>query len=336
VLELDGDDGGGQLVRSALACAALTGEPFRLTDARGGRSKPGLRPKHAAAVWAVAQICDADVKGGETRSETLVFEPGDLTGGEVRVEVGTAGSVPLVFDAVLPVAYALPEPLLLTVVGGTDTRWAPTMAHHATVKPRVLSRFGLRYRDTVDRLGFYPTGGGEATLHLPPATPTPARLTERGAIGCGRVYAYATDDLEQAVVAGRLADAVLEEHPSFERRVVYRPADSAGAACCLRVTFEGGTVGFDALGEPGKSAEAVARDALTSFAAFRETDAVVDHHTADQVLLPLAVAGGAVAVPEVTGHVASNAALIRSFGGDLRLGESGTTQILQSSGGLGR
>ena len=335
MLELDGSEGGGQLLRTALALATVTGTAFRMRNVRGSRPTPGLKPQHAAAIWAVKRVCDAEVEGAERGSETVTFVPGPVAGGEVRVEVGTAGSVPLVFDAVLPVAYALDDPLSVTVVGGTDVRWAPTMAHHAEVKRRVAARFGLRYRDTVERLGFYPAGGGEATVHLDPSTPTPATLTDPGAFVGGTVYAYATPDLEQASVAERLADAVTEAVSGVDRRAVYRPADSTGAACCLRATFEGTTAGFDALGEPGRSAEAVAADVVAAFEAFREEGAAVDAHTADQTMVPLAVAGGAVSVPRVTDHVASNAEVVRAFGGDLHVEEGeGGPPVLRSAGGL--
>ena len=335
VLELDGSDGGGQLLRTALALSALTREGFRMRNVRGSRPTPGLKAQHAAALWAVREVCDAAVEGGARGSETVTFDPGPVRGGEVRVEVGTAGSVTLVFDAALPLAYALETPLSLRVVGGTDVKWAPTIAHHAEVKRGVVERFGLDYTDHVERRGFYPAGGGEATVELEPSTPTEATLTERGPLREGTVFAWASDDLEQASVAERMADHVLDAHPSFERRVAYGPADSTGAGCCLRAEFTDSVAGFDALGEPGRSAEAVAGDVLSAFEGFRETGAAVDRHTADQVMVPLAVAGGAVSIPAVTDHVASNAAVVRSFGGDLRVEQRDGTAVLESDGGLG-
>jgi RNA 3'-terminal phosphate cyclase (ATP) len=148
------------------------------------------------------------------------------------------------------------------------------------------------------------------------------------------VFAWASDDLEQASVAERMADHVLDAHPSFERRVGYGPADSTGAVCCLRAEFADSVAGVDALGEPGRSAEAVAGDVLSAFERLCETDAAVDRHTADQVMVPLAVAGGAVSIPAVTDHVASNAEVVRAFGGDLRVARRDGTAVLESDGGL--
>jgi RNA 3'-terminal phosphate cyclase (ATP) len=334
VLELNGGGGGGQLLRTALALSALTGKPFRMTNVRGSRPNPGLKAQHTAALWAVHEVCNADVEGGEHGSETVTFEPGHVTGGELRVEVGTAGSVPLVFDAVLPLGYTLSDPLSLTVGGGTDVRWAPTMTHHAAVKRPLAARFGLRYRDRIERVGFYPAGGGEATLELEPSKPSSATVTERGALVGGTLHATASDDLEQAEVAERMADTVTDVPLDFDREVAYKPADSTGAVCSLVAEFEGSVAGFDALGDPNRSAETVAGDVLAAFAAFREGAAAADEHTADQSMVPLAVAGGAVSIPAVTDHVASNAAVIRAFGGDLRIDESGAVPVLRSEGGF--
>jgi len=124
VIEIDGARGG-QVVRTAAGLAAVTGRWVRVEDVRGDRPTPGLKPQHVAAVEAVAAACDADLGGAEVGSEALVVRPGPVRGGEFAVDVGTAGSLPLVFDAVLPLAVALSEPLELTATGGTDVAWSP-------------------------------------------------------------------------------------------------------------------------------------------------------------------------------------------------------------------
>jgi RNA 3'-terminal phosphate cyclase (ATP) len=334
VLKLSGADGGGQIIRTAVALSALTGKAFSMSHIRGSRPEPGLKAQHVAAVQAVAQICDAKVTGLTTGSEIIRFEPGSVGGGDLQAEVGTAGSIALVFDAVLPVAYVLDTPLTLTVTGGTDVRWAPTMTHHATVKRRIVSCFGLRYQSETTRVGFYPAGGGKATVKLPSGTPSAAVLTDRGPLESGIIYATATPDLEQASVAERMVAPVIEAYPDVDCRVRYRAADSAGAVCCLAATFKNSIAGFDTVGRPGRSAEAVGTDVLQAFEAFCQTDAAIDEYTADQVMIPLAVAGGTVTIDRVTSHITSNAGVIRRFGGDLRI-ETDTKAIrMQSAGGL--
>lgn len=342
MLELDGSEGGGQLVRTALACSALTGEPFRMTEVRGGRPNPGLRAQHLAAVEAVASLCDADVAGVEEGSEELRFDPGPVAGGEYEVRVGTAGSVPLVLDAVLPVGYSLSEPLELRATGGTDVKWAPTVDHHRTVKLPLVRRAGLDAETTVERRGFYPAGGGAATLVLSPAEPREVDLTGRGTLRSVRVASVASRSLEEPEVAERQAEAAREtleaRDPtvSVEASVGYAESDSPGSAVLVRAEYRDSLAGFDALGERGRPAEEVGGAAAEGFARFDEGEAAVDEHTADQLVLLLAVAGGEVAVPRVTDHVATNAEVVRAFGADVRVldGEGDPPRIV-SDGGLG-
>lgn len=229
-VEIDGADGGGQVVRTALAAAAVTGEPVRVESVRGDRPNPGLRPQHLAAVRALAAVADADVEGATEGSETLVFEPGTVRGGAVDVDVGTAGSVTLVCDALLPVAAALPEPLSVTVTGGTDVKWSPPVDYLDRVKLPLLAGAGLDAGVDVARRGFYPVGGGEVALTLAPWTPAPVPrgAAERGPVRSLSVRAVATDGLADAAVAERLAGAVaagLGDDDAVARLVREAPPD---------------------------------------------------------------------------------------------------------------
>jgi len=338
MLELDGSEGGGQLVRTALACSALTGEPFRMTGVRGARPNPGLRPQHLAAVEAVAAACDADVAGAEAESEELRFDPGPVAGGEYEVAVGTAGSVPLVFDAVLPVAYALSGPLELRATGGTDVKWAPTADHQREVKLPLVRRAGIEAGTTVERRGFYPAGGGAASLSVAPSDPRGLELTDRGPLRSVAVASIAAESLAEPEVAERQAAAVRERLDTavpIEPTVAYAESDSPGSAVLVRAEYERSLAGFDALGERGVPAETVGETAVEAFERFEAGEAAVDAHTADQLVLPLAVSGGTVAVPEVTDHVATNVDLVRSFGADVRVLEREGPPRVVSDGGLG-
>jgi len=342
MLGLDGSEGGGQLVRTALACSALTGEPFRMTGVRGARPDPGLRPQHLGAVRAVASVCGAAVAGGEEGSEELVFEPGPATGGEYEVDIGTAGSVPLVLDAVLPVAYAISEPLELRATGGTDVKWAPTANHQRRVKLPLARRIGLEAEAAVLRRGFCPAGGGEMTLSLSPSTPRGLELVERGRLRAVDVASVASRRLADPEVAERQAEAAVEalEEPdlgvSVESAVEYAHSDSPGSAVLVRAAYDGSPAGFDALGERGRPAEEVGETAASAFRRFHGRDAAVDEHTADQLVLPLAVAGGTVTVPRVTDHVATVTELVRSFGADVEIDATadGPARVV-AEGGLG-
>jgi RNA 3'-terminal phosphate cyclase (ATP) len=210
VLDLDGSAGGGQLVRSSLSLSMLTGRAFRMTDVRGGRPKPGLRPQHLACVDLAAAICDADVEGASIGSEELSFDPGRPRGGDYEVDVGTAGSVTLLLDVVLPLSCRIDEPLSAAVTGGTDVKWSPTAAFYRAVKLPLLRRRGLRAALDVERAGFYPVGGGDVRLSAAPSRLAPIDLTDRGPLDGVRVYSKASTDLADAEVAERQASAAVE------------------------------------------------------------------------------------------------------------------------------
>lgn len=340
MLELDGSAGGGQLVRTALALSALTGEPFRMEKVRGARPEPGIRPQHAAAVRAAAAACDARVEGAEVGSDEFTFEPGAPEGGEIEVDVGTAGSATLVCDTVLPLATCIDEPLALAVAGGTDVKWAPPADYYRRVKLPLLARFGLDAEFAVDRRGFYPDGGGEVALRLRPSSLSPPDLRARGAFEGARVYSVAATDLEDAEVAQRQAEAAAEGLAEAglavrEQSATYAEADCPGSALVVRAEYERALAGFDALGERGKPSEAVAGDAVADALAFHAGDAAVDDHAADQLLVFLAQAGGRVAVRRVTDHVATSLDLLAAFGFDLETDERDDgTVLIRSDGGL--
>lgn len=324
MMEIDGSEGGGQLLRSSLAFAALTEEPLEMTGIRGARSNPGLRPQHLTAVELLSDVCDAEVSAVEVGTETLTFEPGDVVPGRYTVDIGTAGSVTLLFDAVLPLAATIDGPLEIVARGGTDVKWSPTMAYYRAMKLPLLRRYGLEAVVEVDRPGFYPVGGGEATLRLAPSSLSRLELTERGAFAGARVHSLAATDLADGSVAERQASQAVERLENdglgtIERTVRYAEADSPGSALSIRLDYEGTLAGFDALGEQGKPAESVADDAVEEAIEFHENSAAVDRHAADQLLVFLAIAGGRVVVPEVTDHLETNRRLLSEFGFDVSI-----------------
>jgi RNA 3'-terminal phosphate cyclase (ATP) len=324
MLDIDGGEGGGQVVRTAAALSALTGEAVRIEDVRGDREESGMHPQHVAAVEAAAALCDASVEGAEEGSETLAFEPGDLEARDVSVDVGTAGSVALVFDAVLPLAVALEEPASVTVTGGTDVKWAPPVDYHRRTKLPLLADYGLEADLSVGSRGFYPLGQGEATLTLRPSRLSALELADRGALRRLGVYSTADEELREADVAERQAAGVAESldvDASVATLSRYADAANAGSVLVLSAVYEGSRAGFSALGEAGKPSEEVAAEAVEAFRAFDAGRAAVDRHLGDQLLVYLALAGGEVHAPAATAHVRTNRDVIEAFGYDLSVDE---------------
>lgn len=334
-VEIDGSEGGGQMVRSALALSALTGTPVTFENVRGIRPTPGLKPQHLAAIRAIEDICDADVEGAEEGAESFTVEPDSPKGGAYHVDVGTAGSVTLVFDTVLPLAVALPEPLSLTVTGGTAVTWAPPVPTYDRAKLPLLRRFGWHAYLGRRRHGFYPAGGGRATLGLAPSTPRRMDLTDTREDWEAAVEAIASDDLADAEVAARMLETAvdgLDAVDVVQRTTTHASTDSPGAVVTIGLDNGTAMAGFDALGERGTPAETVAERAVDATNDFLAGSASVDRHLGDQLVLVLGLVGGRVAVPEITEHVSTSLDVLAAFDVEADVDESGTVPVLDAPG----
>ena len=333
--EIDGSEGGGQILRSALALAAVTETPVRVTGIRGNRPTPGLKPQHLTVVETLAEITDATVAGATGGAETIEFDPGPPRGGELTVEIGTAGSISLLFDALLALATELTEPLSVTATGGTEVKWSPPLVIHEQVKLPLCRRFGLHAAIERNRTGFYPAGGGSATLHLQPTDLSPVEASERGDLVAARCHSIASADLAKSEVAIRQAESA---HSQLENQGIDVQTEqisrvetkSTGSALAVELEYEQTRAGFDALGERGVPAEKIAARAVEEAVSFHGTDAAVDRHLGDQLLLFLALAGGRLSVPAVTDHITTSLDLLERFGFDCALDESGAVPAIRA------
>lgn len=354
MIELDGSDGGGQLVRTALTLSALRGKPFRMEQIRGNRSPPGLKRQHLACVEAVAALTDAAVDGDTIGSETLVFEPAVAPGAaaaptEIDVDIATAGSATLVVDTLLPLAVRIRAPLAASLSGGTDVRWSPSADYLRRVKLPVLRAFGLDAAVDVERRGFYPAGGGELAVEIRPSSLAPIEIgagqhesrgsspetTSAPALGSDShmsVHAVAAAALEDEATADRVADAAVAEldacgiAPTASTATAYAEADSPAVALTVvkaGATPEGGDptprAGFVGYGDADTAPASVVDAVVERVERWTETGAPVDTHLADQLVVWLTLAGGAVAIPRVTNHVRTNVDLVRAFGDDISI-----------------
>ena len=354
MIELDGSDGGGQLVRTALTLSALRGEPFRMEQVRGNRSTPGLKRQHLACVEAVATLTDAAVNGDTVGSETLVFEPAVAPGAaaapaEIDVDIPTAGSATLVADTLLPLAVHIRAPLAASLSGGTDVRWSPSADYLRRVKLPVLRALGLEAAVNVERRGFYPAGGGELAVEIRPSSLAPLEIGDRhhesygsnpettsppalGSDGHMSVHAVTATALEDRATADRVADAAVAEldargiAPTASATTAYAEADSPGVALTVvktGTTPEGGDstprAGFVEYGDADTAPASVADAVVERIERWTETGAPVDAHLADQLVVWLTLVGGEVAIPRVTNHVRTNVNLVRAFGDDISI-----------------
>jgi RNA 3'-terminal phosphate cyclase (ATP) len=172
VIEIDGSfgEGGGQILRSSLALAIVTGQPVRLSNIRAGRRKPGLMRQHLTAVNAAAAICGATVDGERIGATELTFTPGAVRAGEYQFSIGTAGSTTLVLQTVLLPLLTAGGPSRIVLEGGTHNPFAPPFDFLERAYLPLINRMGPNVRATLERPGFYPAGGGRIAIEIEPAT----------------------------------------------------------------------------------------------------------------------------------------------------------------------
>jgi RNA 3'-terminal phosphate cyclase (ATP) len=317
MLTIDGasGEGGGQVLRTALALSLITDRPVRLTNIRAGRSKPGLMRQHLTAVQAAQEIGRASVEGAAVGSTEIRFRPGATRGGAWTFSVGSAGSTTLVLQTVLPALMLAPEQSSLVLEGGTHNPKAPAYDFLARAFLPLVRRMGPTIEVTLERPGFYPAGGGRLRVSIQPSAKlAPFELRERGALrlctATALVAALPTSiaQRELHVIARRFGWG--REHLRVENAAARGP----GNALCIEIESENVTEVFTAFGARGVAAEAVAEGAATEAEAYLRAGVPVGQHLADQLLLPLALAGGGAfrSLPP-SSHTRTQAEVIRAF-----------------------
>mgnify|MGYP005850737011 FL=1 len=317
MLVLDGSygEGGGQIVRTALSLAALTGRAVRLENIRAGRPKPGLRPQHRTAVQALAQITRAQISGVEVGSSALTFSPQGIFPGDYRFDVaaasGSAGAVSLVAQTLLPVLAFAAGPTTLVLAGGTHVPWSPPYHYFAWDFLPALGHMGLAAAAEIQRWGFYPRGGGEIRLRLHPVT----RLQ-----GVAWTTPPVRAQFQGLSAAAKLPAHVLRRQSQTLRRQLSWPLPlreevPASPGPGSFVFLWGPQAGFAALGARGKPAEEVAGEGARALQAFLTSGAALDRYLADQILIYAALADGPtqLTAAAVTRHLLTNIWVIRQF-----------------------
>ncbi len=331
VLDGSAGEGGGQMLRTALALSAITGRSFGIQRVRANRIKPGLRPQHREAVAAAASLCAAEVKGAEVGSDRLEFRPrAPVAPGEHLFDVGTAGSTPLLFQTLCwPLALA-GGASQLTLRGGTHHQYSPTFHDLALVWAPAVARLGFQFEVALQAAAFYPAGGGEITAVIRRAhSMPPLDLRHRGTLEQVEVVAMVGG--MSFVVAERLAERALRKLRDIgvaadATRVPVPARRSAGSHLLLVASFERTRAGFGALGDRGQTPDRAADEAVAACARFLHGGAAVDIHLGDQLLLPAAIlAAGLVPAPPgivpatrytvsaVTKHLLTTAEVVRRF-----------------------
>jgi len=320
-IQIDGSygEGGGQVIRTSVSLAAITGREVEIINVRARRSKPGLQRQHLTAVLAAAALCDAEVRGAALGSTHIVFRPQARPKADPYVfDVGTAGATPLVAQTMLvPLAHAgLTTSVQIT--GGTHVPRAPSADYLEAVYVPALRRAGIGAAVSFTRAGFFPKGGGQLAVDVREDTLfQPLDLTERGKLLSLTAYVV-TGSLPEHVSerGGKAVERFMKgvgRQVRIERREL--PSLNPGAAVTLVAECEGGIAGFSALGERGKPMEEVATEPCEHFMAWWKSGAACDEHLADQLVLPMALAPGESrwTTPVVTEHLRTVLWVVKHF-----------------------
>lgn len=318
MMEIDGSqgEGGGQILRSALTLSMITGQPFRLTGIRAGRPKPGLLRQHLVAVQAATQVCGARTSPVALGAGTLEFVPGPIRGGDYRFAIGSAGSSTLVLQTLLPALLHADAPSTVQVSGGTHNPLAPPVHFLQRAYGRVMAQMGAQIDIELLRFGFFPAGGGEVRASVQPCDRLqPIELLARG---------ERRDGYAESFVAGVPAGVAQRELESIgsgmgwsgeQLRLRGLPGEQGpGNVLLLTLEHEHVTEVFAAFGEKAVTAEAVAKRLLGEVRCYLKSEAAVGEHLADQLLLPMALAGGgAFTATSISQHALTNADIIARF-----------------------
>ena len=334
-ITIDGSqgEGGGQMLRTSLSLSAAYGKPFEMLNIRANREKPGLKRQHLTCVRAVAQICGAQVEGDEVGSMRLSFKPGKIKGGAYQFDIGTAGSVTLVAQTVIPVLLRAEEPSTVTITGGTHVPFAPIWEFFSETYLPELRKMGACVEAELEQCGFYPAAGGVVKLRVWPydESKRPARyeFTDLGAYLGGTVEGVVSHiprsiaEAEVGIVGNQLRDLALE------RTVREVNALGPGNYCCVRLCYERATVVISGIGTYNKSRKAVANEVVQQINNFVKSGKACEKHLADQLLVPLHLIWGRgkewdgeyecwvnnwnLAIQKETSHYTTNETVIAAF-----------------------
>ena len=305
-------EGGGQILRTSIALSAVMGIPIEIVNIRAKRDNPGLRLQHIGAIKAVASLCNANVDNLRVGSDRITFTPGKMRSAFIRLDVGSAGSITLLLQAVIPSVSLSKVDAELEILGGTDVRWSPTMNYLTKVVLPAYRLLGIDAELQVKRRGYYPLGGGIVRARIKSIKELKSLNLISSENPLPSIISICSK-LPRSVAERQLKSAkdyLLNQGinlKDFELGV--EDSISPGSSILIySVGEQGPFIGGDAIGEKGKPSEEVGREAAMLFSEEYLSNAPVDRHIGDMLvtLLPFAKSESKFKVSKVTQHLSTN------------------------------
>lgn len=351
MIELQGNykEGGGQIVRTALALSTLLQKPFSVDNIRKGRPKPGLKSQHLHCIKALQQLCNAEAQGAELGSEKLRYIPNKISSSKVNVDIGTAGSVTLLLQSLLLPCLFSEKNKKIELTGGIDVRWSPQIDYFREIILPQFRGYADKIELKLEKRGYYPKGSGKITLKIKPKYTLETinkapkiSLTEQGNLIQIKGISHASNSLQKAEVAERQARAakitLSQLKVPVKIEASYSGTLSAGSGITLWAVFssEQGNLGYqdpvklgaDALGERGKPAETVGKEAANKLLGEMSSKAPADRHLADNLIPLMALTGGKIKASKITSHTLTNIYTAEQFLGKMFKIEGNTIRTI--------
>jgi RNA 3'-terminal phosphate cyclase (ATP) len=308
LLEVDGSfgEGGGQILRSAVALSAILGKGVAVKNIRKSRPRPGLGIQHIKSIELARDICDADVKGLFPGSTEIQFIPGTIKRGHYSLDIGTAGSITLALQSVMPIACFASGQVTLEITGGTDVKWSPPYDYFHYVTLPALRRFGIEASSTLVSRGYFPVGNGKVILSITPSRLHGTDITRPTRTEISGISASSRLPLHVAERQAKAASQYLASKgvTVSEIRIDSRNDLSTGSS----ITLYSGFLGSSALGERGLPAENVGRKAAEYLYEELASGAAVDEHLSDQLIIFMGLAKGrsSFTTSRLSSHASTN------------------------------
>lgn len=321
-MEIDGSygEGGGQILRNAVALSTLTKKSVKITNIRANRPNPGIKPQHYVSIKSIQELCNAEITGLEIGSSTLTFMPRDFKSGKYKFDIGTAGSITLVFQVCILASLKSEAPITIQLTGGSDVRWSPSWDYFEHIFLPLLKKMGLSVKAQLIRRGYYPKGGGEAELTIDPCNVLyPLRADSNqgfnevnGVIHFANLPDHISTRMKHATIK-----MLLKRNLKTSLKIEKATSLSPGTGITLWTQCKESFLGSTFLGEKGVPSEKVGENAAMELINEIDSGATLDVHAFDQLLPYMTVArdngSSSCIVRGVSSHAQTNMWLLKQF-----------------------